>query len=65
MRRIEDLESPRQALPIAYRPNGAIYINDTTKLLQYRRFFLDPIQLYVMNKNDSLDIDNTADFGSR
>ncbi|MDO4433337.1 MAG: NTP transferase domain-containing protein [Alysiella sp.] len=61
VRQTDDLESPRQALPDAYRPNGAIYINDTAKLLQYRRFFLDPVQLYLMNETDSLDIDNAAD----
>lgn len=61
VRQTADLESPRQSLPVAYRPNGAIYINDTEKLLQYQRFFIDPIQLYLMNHEDSLDIDTQSD----
>lgn len=61
VRETADLEAPRQSLPSAYRPNGAIYINDTAKLLEYRRFFIDPVQLYLMNDEDSLDIDAPAD----
>lgn len=58
---IGDLERARQQLPLAYRPNGAIYINDTESLLKYQRFFINPIQLYIMNAEDSLDIDDVAD----
>lgn len=61
VRQLTDLEAPRQQLPPAYRPNGAIYINDTAKLLEYRRFFIDPIQLYIMGEDDSLDIDSPLD----
>lgn len=58
---LSNLEQPRQQLPKAMRPNGAIYINDIASLLQHKRFFLEPIELYLMNAQDSVDIDSEAD----
>lgn len=61
VRLLADLESPRQQLPRAYRPNGAIYFNDIQQLKENQRFFNEPIALYEMNEIDSIDIDNQAD----
>lgn len=61
VRLLADLESPRQQLPKAYRPNGAIYFNDIQQLKSSQRFFNEPIALYEMNEQDSIDIDNQAD----
>lgn len=61
VRLLADLESPRQQLPKAYRPNGAIYFNDIEQLKANQRFFNEPIALYEMNEQDSIDIDNQAD----
>ena len=58
---LESLEMPRQQLPKAYRPNGAIYINDIAQLLKQKKFFIEPIQLYIMNSTDSTDIDSESD----
>lgn len=61
VRLLADLESPRQQLPKAYRPNGAIYFNDIEQLKVNQRFFNEPIALYEMNEEDSIDIDNRMD----
>lgn len=58
---LSDLESPRQQLPQAYHPNGAIYFNDISQLRQYHRFFNQPINFYPMNTQDSVDIDAPSD----
>lgn len=52
-----------QDLPVYYRLNGAIYICRTDRLLAERSFFLpDNIYAYVMEKKDSVDIDDEVDF---
>lgn len=56
-----DLEQARQQLPKAYRPNGAVYINDIETLLQNRHFFAQPLHFYPMSAEDSVDIDVEAD----
>lgn len=58
---LSDLESPRQTLPKAYQPNGAIYFNHIEELLQHKRFFIEPLHLYLMNQEDSIDIDKPSD----
>ncbi|WP_373072018.1 cytidylyltransferase domain-containing protein [Sulfurimonas sp.] len=46
-----------------YRLNGAIYICKTDKLVESKSFFLkDNIFAYIMNKEDSIDIDEELDF---
>lgn len=46
-----------------YRLNGAIYIARTEKLLEEKTFFLNQnIYSYIMNKEDSIDIDDNLDF---
>lgn len=58
---LTDLEAPRQQLPKAYAPNGAIYWNDVDTLKHHQRFFNKLICLYEMNEQDSLDIDRPND----
>lgn len=58
----EDLTRPRQKLPKAYLPNGAIYINRVDKFLENRNLFEKPICMYLMNRESSLDIDIKRDF---
>lgn len=61
VRQTADLSAPRQTLPAAYRPNGAIYIGDIATLRQQRTFFAEPLQLYLMDGSVSVDIDTEAD----
>ncbi|HEZ0267339.1 TPA: UDP-N-acetylglucosamine 2-epimerase (hydrolyzing) [Neisseria meningitidis] len=61
MRHLSDLEQPRQQLPQAFRPNGAIYINDTASLIANNCFFIAPTKLYIMSHQDSIDIDTELD----
>lgn len=60
----EELTKTRsQDLPPYYRLNGAIYICDTKRLLQEKDFFFKTnIYAYVMQKQYSIDIDETLDF---
>lgn len=52
-----------QDLDTFYRINGAIYICDTTRLLQEKVFFLESnIYAYIMPVEHSIDIDNIIDF---
>lgn len=55
------LEQPRQQLPRAVRPNGAIYINKIEDLLQQQAFFIEPVTIFEMSVAESIDIDNLAD----
>ncbi len=57
----EMLESPRQALPAAYRINGSIYVLPTALFLQKRSFFVEPAMPFIMSRAESLDIDTEAD----
>ncbi|MDO4222707.1 MAG: NTP transferase domain-containing protein [Acinetobacter sp.] len=58
---LSDLERPRQQLPKAFTPNGAIYFNHIARLIAEPRFFHDPICLYEMSERDSVDIDRVQD----
>lgn len=58
---LSDLEAPRQSLPAAFCPNGAIYFNDIATLKRHRRFFNEPLALYQMSHQHSLDIDTLED----
>ena len=57
------LNNRSQDLKKYYRLNGAIYLCKTDKLLKEKSFFLKKnIFAYVMNSNDSIDIDRKEDF---
>lgn len=58
----EDLERPRQALPPAFRQNGAIYVMRAEDFLAGEGGFLvQPMAPYRMPVRDSIDIDTLAD----
>lgn len=61
VRDFTSMEAPRQILPKAYRPNGAIYIMKSETFLANQAFFVPPCLPYVMNAEESIDIDNEAD----
>lgn len=51
----------RQALPPAYAPNGAIYLNRCDSLARDRTFFPPGTYAYIMPPERSLDIDSPWD----
>jgi CMP-N-acetylneuraminic acid synthetase len=57
----EDLTKPRQKLPKAFLPNGAIYISEVKMFLNKKNLFKNPLSVYIMNQNDSIDIDTKED----
>ena len=57
----DDLSMPRQKLPKAYLPNGAIYINSVKEFLIKKYLFTLPLILYTMNSKTSTDIDTIED----
>jgi len=59
----EVLNKRSQDLEKYYRLNGAIYICKTEKLLEEKSFFLkENIYAYVMDRENSIDIDKEIDF---
>ncbi len=61
--RDEVLNKRSQDLEKYYRLNGAIYICKTDKLLEEKSFLLkDNIFAYIMNRKNSIDIDDEIDF---
>jgi len=61
IRKISDLEAPRQKLPKALRVNGAVYISSFKELIENNSFFSHPISFFEMDENESIDIDNYKD----
>lgn len=61
VRALEDLEAPRQALPRAMRPNGAVYVVGVGTLRHERRFLVDPVHAVPMPLANSLDVDSADD----
>lgn len=57
----EDLTKPRQQLPKAYQPNGAIYIGDIEKFLSSKNIFEKPLSIFEMDRKSSVDIDSEED----
>lgn len=52
---------PRQLLPKVYRENGAVYVTWTTTLLQKNSIWGDKTTPYIMEQEDSIDIDTISD----
>lgn len=52
----------RQDLPKVYNLNGAIYIIKTDVLINERTFEAKNVGAYIMDKKDSVDIDEMLDF---
>lgn len=52
----------RQNLPQYYRLNGAIYMGKTNRFYENRSFLGENSVAYVMNQEDSVDIDSLLDF---
>ena len=52
---------PRQKLPNAFLPNGAIYIAKVNHFLKQRSFFSKKMALYEMDEKSSLYIDTKKD----
>lgn len=61
---VKNIDSRRsQEQQTYFRLNGAIYICKTDRLVESKSFFLkDNIFAYIMNKEDSIDIDEEIDF---
>ncbi len=53
---------PRQELPVYYRMNGAIYIVKTDFLFSGKPIYGERSFAYIMDKRDSVDIDDELDF---
>lgn len=59
----KDIEQTnRQALPVYYRLNGAIFLVKTDYLLTNKSFYGDKTYAYVMPMERSIDIDSKHDF---
>ena len=52
---------PRQDLPSAFLPNGAIYYAKANYFLKYESFFSRNMGLFEMDSDKSLDIDSEDD----
>ena len=57
MRKLDDLVSPRQGLPQAIAPNGAIYFCDIGRFRAGGGLFYVNTKFYIMCESDSVDID--------
>ena len=51
----------RQELPLAYKPNGAIYIIDKRKFIENPSFLQNKTAMFEMEANKSIDIDSIED----
>ena len=60
-RDLADLETPRQRLPRAVAPNGAVYVIRVADLKSGDSFFAHPIRTVTMPSDRSLDVDSLED----
>lgn len=60
-RSLEDLEKPRQDLPRAVTPNGAVYAIRVEDLAANGSFLVAPINTVLMPEERSVDIDSPSD----
>jgi len=56
-----DMEARRQDMIPAYRQNGAVYVVRASDFLAAGRFYLRPCAAYLMDPQDSVDIDDALD----
>ncbi len=61
-RYLSDLTSPRQKLPKSITPNGALYLCDTKKFIDNYCMIFSDTKYYLMNKLESIDVDDYFDF---
>lgn len=59
--RPEVIRANRQALPVHYRVNGAVYVGGVAYVLENRGFIGDATMAYVMPQRSSVDIDSEYD----
>lgn len=52
---------PRQELPKAYMPNGAIYISKISSFIKNKSFMSENNSFMLMDENSSIDIDTIED----
>jgi CMP-N,N'-diacetyllegionaminic acid synthase len=52
----------RQDLPLCYALNGAVYFIKTTELLETKKLISNDTVAHIMNKENSVDIDDLNDF---
>lgn len=52
----------RQELPTYYRLNGAIYLAKVNYYKKYNNFYTNKSFAYIMNKRESIDVDDIIDF---
>jgi len=52
----------RQKYNKYFIPNGSIYIFNISKLLKYKKYYYKDTMPYIMNKENSIDIDDKLDF---
>lgn len=57
----EFLSQARQRLLAVYRQNGAIYAMKSQTFLELNGFFVEPALPYIMENEDSIDIDSSFD----
>lgn len=50
-----------QAMPRAYRPNGAIHVLNVVRFRETRSYFAPPVAAYVMPRERSVDVDTVED----
>lgn len=55
-----DLEAPRQELPRAVRPNGAVYVTSLRDMVRSRSVVVPPLAIVEMPEDRSLDVDDAA-----
>jgi len=61
---VDELGSPRQQLPRAFRQNGAIYWMSCDAFRRHRTFFVPPVHPYEMSREQSVDVDTAADLNA-
>ena len=57
----EDFFANRQALPVTFKPNGALYKFHARDLLRAKSFNMKVLTPVIMSREESIDIDTLAD----